>query len=268
MDGQSERLIRYLEDMLRACALDFNTSWDKQLYLIEFAYNNSYQSSIGMAPYQALYGRKCRSPLFFDLEDWRWTKQEDLKKRPRRGVQPKFVQDAIEDVKLIKQRMKAAQDRQKSYADRRRRDLEFEVGDRVFLKASPRKGFARIGKGGKLSPRYLGPFDVLERIGEAAYRLDLPPSLTGIHNVFHVSQLRKCYPDETTLLPLEKVELEPNLTFVQKPVKILDRKFQELRNRSIPLVKVLWRSDKTEEATWETEEKMRRFHPELFPSEQ
>ena len=262
-DGQSERLIKYLEDMLRACVLDFHDSWDRHLALIEFAYNNSYQASIGMAPYEALYGRKCRSPLFWDLEDWHWTTDGVKRARP-----PKVIEEAIEKVQIIRQRMKMAQDRQKSYADRRRRPLEFEVGDRVFLKASPRKGFTRIGRGGKLNPRYLGPFEILERIGETAYRLDLPPNLTGIHNVFHVSQLRKFYPDESLILPVEDVQLEPDLTIIKKPVQILDKKFQVLRNRQIPLVKVLWRDQKSEEATWETEEKMRRLYPELFEAEQ
>lgn len=131
-DGQSERVIGFLEDMLRLCILDYGGSWVKYLPLIEFSYNNSYQASIQMAPYEALYGRKCRSPVNSELDEWRKTSDGH-----HRAIQPDIIQDAIEKVRVIKQRIKAAQDRQKSYADKRRKDLEFEPGDLVFLKASP-----------------------------------------------------------------------------------------------------------------------------------
>jgi len=226
-----------LEDMLRMCVMDSSDSWHRQLPLVEFAYNNSYQASIQMAPYEALYGRKCRSPLYWDLAEWRQTSDGH-----HRNTRPELIQDAIEKVQLIQQRMKAAQDRQKSYANRRRKNLEFEVGDRVFLKLSPRKGFYRIGKGGKLNPRYIGPYEIIERVGEVAYRLDLPPNLTGIHNVFHVSQLRKYHPDESHVITTEELPLEPNLTYMESPIQILDYKIKELRNKRIPMVKVLWRN--------------------------
>ena len=140
-DGQSERTIQILEDMLRACALDFGGKWDDHLYLVEFAYNNSYQATIQMAPFEALYGRKCTSPLHWD----------EVGERVLLG--PDLVQHAVDKIQLVKQRMKAAQDRYKSYADQRRRPLEFEVGDHVFLRVSPTKGVYRFGVKGKLSPR-------------------------------------------------------------------------------------------------------------------
>ena len=141
-DGQSERTIQTLEDMLRACALDFRGSWDKHLPLVEFAYNNSFQATIQMAPYEALYGRKCRSPLHWDEVG-----EQDI-------LGPDLVQKAVDKIQVVRQRMKAAQDRYKSYADQRRRPLEFEVGDHVFLRVSPTKGVYRFGVRGKLSPRY------------------------------------------------------------------------------------------------------------------
>ncbi|KAL9254229.1 Transposon Ty3-I Gag-Pol polyprotein-like protein [Drosera capensis] len=160
-----------------------NGSWDRHLPLVEFAYNNGYHASIGMAPFEALYGRKCRSPICWDdIED---TLVMELE----------LAQKTADKVKLIQSRMKVAQDRQKSHADVRRRPLEFLVGNHIFLKVSPTKGVMRFGKKGKLSPRYIGPFEILERIGEVAYRLALPVGLAGIHDVFHVSMLRKYEPD-------------------------------------------------------------------------
>ncbi|GKV11068.1 hypothetical protein SLEP1_g22354 [Rubroshorea leprosula] len=187
-DGQSERTIQILEDMLRAIVLDWKGSWDQHLSMGEFAYNNSYQSSIRMAPFEALYGRRCRSPVC-------WTKVGE-----RSILGPELVQQSSEIVQLIKERLRVEQSRQKSYADKRRRDLEFEVGDHVFLKVSPTRGVLRFGIRGKLSPRYIGPYPILERIGEVAYKLELPGNLAGVHDVFHVSLLRK-NPRSALLLP-------------------------------------------------------------------
>ena len=156
-DGQSERTIQVLEDMLRACVIDFGGQWDQFLPLAEFAYNNSYHSSIEMAPFEALYGRRCRSTIgwfdAFEVRPW----GTDL------------LRESLDKVKLIQDRLLMDQSRQKSYADRRIRDLEFMVGERVLLKVSPMKGVMRFGKKGKLSPRYIGPFEIVERIGEVAY---------------------------------------------------------------------------------------------------
>ncbi|CAL5400001.1 unnamed protein product [Camellia sinensis] len=205
-DGQSERTIQTLENMLRICVLDLKGNWDEHLPLVEFAYNNSYQASIGMAPYEALYGRRCRSPLC-------WTEVRD-----RKLLGPEIVQIASEKIQLIQQRIRTAQSRQKSYADTRRRDLEFQVGDHVFLKISPTREVIRFRKCGKLNPRYIGPFEILERIGPVAYRLALPPELSNIHNVFHVSMLRRYLRDPGHVIDYENLEVREDLSYEEQPV--------------------------------------------------
>ncbi|XP_042425912.1 uncharacterized protein LOC122013751, partial [Zingiber officinale] len=152
-------------------------------------------------------------------------------------------------------------DRQKSYADRRRRPLEFSVGDHVFLRVSPTKGVKRFGLRGKLAPRYIGPFEILERIGAVAYRLALPPSLSGVHDVFHVSMLRRYVPDPTHVLADIPVPVQPDITYEEVPVRILDRKERQLRNKTIRLVKVGWQHHSDEEATWELEDTIRARYP-------
>jgi hypothetical protein len=165
---------------------------------------------------------------------------------------------------VIKQRLAAAQSRQKSYADVRRRELEFEVGTKVFLKVAPMKGVMRFGRRGTLSPRYVGPFEILEKIGALAYRLALPPSLSGIHNVFHISMLRKYVPNPTHVLESEPLQIQSNMTYEETPTRILDRREQVLRNKTILLVKVLWSNHSVEEASWELEESMWEKYPYLF----
>ncbi|XP_030509074.2 uncharacterized protein LOC115723737 [Cannabis sativa] len=162
--------------------------------------------------------------------------------------------------------MVAAQSRQKSYADLKRTQIEYEVGDHVFLRVTPRKGIPtkRLGKRGKLSRRYVGPFEILDRVGNVAYRVALPPSLSTVHNVFHVSQLRKYVSDPSHVLSYETLGLHEDLSFEERPMKILDRKDKVLRNKTIPWVKVLWRNNVVEEATWEFESDMKQQHPELF----
>ena len=172
--GQSERTIQTLENMLRVCVLDFKGNWDDYLPLIEFSYNNSYHASIGMPPFEALYGRKCCSPLYWDEVGERKILGQEL------------VQQTKEMIELIRQRLVAAQNRQSKYADQHWKDIEFEVGDLVLLKVSPWKGVLRFGKKGKLSTRFIGPFEILKRVGKVAYELALPPNLQHIHNVFHV----------------------------------------------------------------------------------
>ncbi|KAL0551797.1 hypothetical protein IC582_010886 [Cucumis melo] len=251
-DGQTERLNQVLEDMLRACALEFPGSWDSHLHLMEFAYNNSYQATIGMAPFEALYGKCCRSPVCWDEVG------------EQRLMGPELVQSTNEAIQKIRSRMHTAQSRQKSYADVRRKDLEFEIGDKVFLKVAPMKGVLRFERRGKLSPRFVGPFEILERIGPVAYRLALPPSLTTVHDVFHVSMLRKYVPDPSHVVDYEPLEIDENLSYVEQPVEVLAREVKTLRNKEIPLVKVLWRNHRVEEATWEREDDMRSRYPELF----
>ncbi|GJY83572.1 putative reverse transcriptase domain-containing protein [Tanacetum coccineum] len=192
-DGQSERTIQTLEDMLRACVIDFGGNWDVHLPLVEFSYNNSYHSSIRCAPFEALYGRKCRSPVL-----WAEIGESSL-------IGPELVQETTDKVVLIKEKLKAARDRQKSYADNRRKPLEFEVGDQVLLKVSPWKGVMRFGKKGKLAPRYVGPFEILERIGPVAYRLRLPKELSEVHDIFHVSNLKKCLADANLHVLLDEI---------------------------------------------------------------
>jgi hypothetical protein len=148
--------------------------------------------------------------------------------------------------------------------DRRTRPLEFSVGDHVFLKVSPRKGVKRFGKTRKLAPRFVGLFEILERIGEVAYRLALPPQLSSIHNVFHVSMLRKYQPDPTHIIDWGELEVDEELSFEAIPIQVLDRKEQVLRNKTIPLVRILWQTGNVQEETWELETEMRNKHPELF----
>ncbi|GJS64925.1 putative reverse transcriptase domain-containing protein [Tanacetum coccineum] len=251
-DGQSERTIQTLEDMLRACVIDFGGSWDVHLPLAEFSYNNSYHSSIKCAPFEALYGRKCRSPVL-----WAEIGESSL-------IGPELIQETTDKVVLIKEKLKAARDRQKSYADNRRKPLEFEVGDRVMLKVSPWKGVIRFGKKGKLAPRYVGPFEILERIGLVAYRLRLPEELSGVHDTFHVSNLKKCLADASLHVPLDEIKVDKTLRFVEEPVEIMDREVKSLKRSKIALVKVRWNSKRGPEFTWEREDYMKSKYPQLF----
>ena len=165
---------------------------------------------------------------------------------------------------MIQERLKATQSRQKSHANKKRRDIEFDVGDHVFIKVLPLKGVMRFGKTNKLSPKFVGPFEILEKIGSAAYRVALHPALSKIHNVFHISNLRKYIPDSKHVIEYEPLQIQENLSYEEIPIKILDRKEQVLRTKTIPIVKVLWRNHSTEEATWEAEEEMKQKYPNLF----
>ncbi|GAU42639.1 hypothetical protein TSUD_398440 [Trifolium subterraneum] len=251
-DGQSERTIQTLEDMLRACVLEDGGNWSKHLHLIEFAYNNSYHASIGMAPYEALYGRKCRTPLC-------WTEVGD------KGVLgPDIIQETTLKIKSVKEHMRVAQSRQKSYIDHRRRPLEFEEGDHVFLRVTPKLGLRGVFKTKKLAPRYIGPYQILKRVGPVAYQLALPPSMSRMHDVFHVSQLRKFIPDPFVPVELESIDLQPDLTDQPDPVRIVDRDVKALRNKKIPVVKVEWSRALDGEFTWELESEMMKNYPYLF----
>ncbi|GJT04727.1 putative reverse transcriptase domain-containing protein [Tanacetum coccineum] len=222
------------------------------LPLAEFSYNNSYHSSIRCAPFEALYGRKCRSPVL-----WAEIGESSL-------IGPELVQETTDKVVLIKEKLKAARDRQKSYADNRRKPLEFEVGDRVMLKVSPWKGVIRFGKKGKLAPRYVGPFEILERVGPVAYRLRLPEELSGVHDTFHVSNLKKCLADASLHVPLDEIKVDKTLRFVEEPVEIMDREIKSLKRSRISLVKVRWNSKRGPEFTWEREDYMKSKYPQLF----
>ncbi|GJX37594.1 putative reverse transcriptase domain-containing protein [Tanacetum coccineum] len=219
-DGQSEHTIQTLEDMLRACVIDFGSSWDVPIV-------------------------------------WAEIRESSL-------IGPELVQETTDKVVLIKEKLKAARDRQKSYADNRRKPLEFEVGDRVMLKVSPWKGVIHFGKKGKLAPRYVGPFEILERIGPIAYRLRLPKELSGVHDTFHVSNLKKCLADASLHVPLGEIKVDKTLCFVEEPVEIIDREVKSLKRSKIALVKVRWNSKHGPEFTWEREDYMNSTYPQLF----
>ncbi|GJR02957.1 putative reverse transcriptase domain-containing protein [Tanacetum coccineum] len=224
-NGQSERTIQTLEDMLRACAIDFGN---------------------------ALYGQKCRSPVC-------WAEVGEVQL-----TGPEIVQETTEKVIQIKQRIQAARDRQKSYADLKRKPMEFQVGDRVMLKVSPWKGVVRFGKQGKLNPRYVGPFKVLEKVGSVAYKLELPQELSRVHNTFHVSNLKKCYSDEPLAVPLEGLHVDDKLRFVEEPVEIMDQEVKRLKQSRILIVKVQSNSRRSPEFTWEREDQFQKKYPYLF----
>ncbi|KAK6163519.1 hypothetical protein DH2020_000383 [Rehmannia glutinosa] len=198
--------------------LDLDGSWETYLPLVEFAYNNSYQAIIQMAPYEALYGRKCRSPAH-------WVEVGE-----RKIFGPEIIKKTVGVIAKIRDRIKATQDRQKSYADRRRKDLQFEI---------------------------------LERIGDVAYRLTLPLELAAVHNVFHISMLRKYISDPSHIINHEELDVSNNLTYEESPVAILGKKVHKLRNREVPLVLVQWSQHGREEATWEREEEILTKYPNI-----
>ncbi|KAG2394978.1 uncharacterized protein HKW66_Vig0076470 [Vigna angularis] len=204
-----------------------------------------------MPPYEALYGRRCRTPLCWFQDGEALT------------VGPELLQRTTEKIKLIQDRMKATQSRQKSYADKRRRPLEFEEGDHVFLRVTPTTGVGRAIKMRKLTPKFLGPYQILKKIGPVAYEIALPPRLAKLHNIFHVSQLRKYIPDPKHVLEVDEIQVKENLTMDVGPVRILDVQMKKLRGKDIRTVKVLWNED-TQEMTWELEEFMIKEYPYLF----
>jgi hypothetical protein len=199
--------------MLRACVIHFDKSGDRCLALAEFAYNNSYQTSLKMAPFEALYGRRCRTPL-----NWSQAGERTL-------FGPKLVQEAEEKVSVIRENLRAAQTRQKSYHDKAEAPREFEVGNYVYLKVSPTKGVQCFGVKGKLAPRYIGPYEVIEKFGTIAYRIRLPDQLSAVHDVFHVSQLKKCEQvPEAQIIEVTNAEIEPDLSLAEYPMRVLDQK--------------------------------------------
>ncbi|GKB60795.1 putative reverse transcriptase domain-containing protein [Tanacetum coccineum] len=214
MDGQSERTIQTLKDMMRACVIDFGKGWDRHLPLVEFSYNNNYHTSIKPAPFEALYGQKCRSPVC-------WAEVGDAQL-----TGPDIIHETTEKIIQIKKRIQATRDRQKSYADRRRKPLEFQAGDKVMLKVSPWKGVIRFGKWGKLNPQ-----------------------------VF----LRR-----TLAIPLDEIQIDGKLNFIEEPVEIIDREVKRLKKSRIPIVKVRCNSRRGPEFTWELEDQIKKKYPHLF----
>ncbi|GJR21109.1 putative reverse transcriptase domain-containing protein [Tanacetum coccineum] len=241
-----------LEDMLRGCVMDFGKGWDRHLPLIESSYNNNYHMSIKDAPFKALYGRKCRSPIC-------WAEVGDAQL-----TGPEIIHETTEKIIQIKHRLQASRDRQRSYADKRHKPLEFQVGDKVMLKVSPWKGVIRFGKWGKLNPRYIGPFKILAKVGTVAYRLELPEKLSRVHSTFHVSNLKKCLSDEPLAIPLDEIHVEDKLNFNEKPIEIMDREVKCLKQSRIPIVKVRWNSRRGMEYTWEREDQIQKKYPHFF----
>jgi hypothetical protein len=205
-----------------------------------------------MAPFEALYGRKCFTPSCWVEVGVKWE------------VGPDLIRQTQETVEHIRRHLQTVQSRQKSYADLSRRAVQFQAGDRVFLKVSPLRGVQRFGVRGKLAPRFVGPFEIERRVGEVAYQLALPTHLQSVHNVFHVSNLRKYVPDSSHVVSHDTLALEPDLTYSETPVWILERSLKRLRNKEVPLVKVLWGDPERGEMTWETEASMREKYPTLF----
>ncbi|GKA36370.1 putative reverse transcriptase domain-containing protein [Tanacetum coccineum] len=222
-DGQSERTIKMLEDMFRACVLDVRKSCNRHLPLVEFLYNNSYHTSIKATPFEVLYGHKCRSPIYWDIVG------------DSQLTGAKIIRETTEKIIQIKSRIQAARDRQKSYADVRRKPLEFQVGDKILAK-----------------------------VGTVAYRIELPEQLSRVHSTFHVSNLKKCLSNKTLAIPLDEIQIDDKLYFIEELVEIMDREVKRLKKSRILIVKVRWNSRRGPEFTWEHEDQMKKKYPHLF----
>jgi hypothetical protein len=212
--------------MLRACALQYGRSWDKSLLYAEFSYNNGYQESLKMAAFEMLYGRRCWTPLF-------WSETGE-----RKVFGPNILQEVEKQVCMVRENLRVAQSRQKSYVDHRRRELSFEVGHFVYLKVLPMRDLRHFKARGKLEPRFIGPFNILKKRGEVAYQLELPPQLSNMHDVFHVSQLKKCLRIPKEQLPMEDLDTKEFLSYQEYPVKILETSERVTRNKKIKMCKV------------------------------
>nr|GEZ22141.1 putative reverse transcriptase domain-containing protein [Tanacetum cinerariifolium] len=232
--GQSERTIQTLEDMLRAYVLDFGGSWDVHLLLVKFSYNNSYYSSMRCAPFEALYGRKCRSSIM----------RAEIGEGQLIG--PELMQETTKKISHIKDRLKDARDCQKSYVDKRRKPLEFSAGDYVLLKVSHWKGV----------------------VGPVAYQLDFPENLNGVHDTFHVLNLKKCLADPTLQVPLDQIRVDDKLNFMEDPVEILEREIKKLKRSRITIVKVQWDSKRGPKFTWEREDQMKLKYSYLLSADE
>ncbi|GJW83749.1 putative reverse transcriptase domain-containing protein [Tanacetum coccineum] len=251
-DRDSHFTSRFWQSM--QSALDFGKEWERHLPLVEFSYNNSYHANIKAAPFEALYGRKYRSLVC-------WAEVRDVQL-----TGPEIIHETTKKIVQIRQRLQAARDRQRSYANVKQKPLEFQVRDHVMLKVSPWKGVIRFGKRGKLNPRYIGPFKILDRVGLVAYRLELLEELSNVHSTFHVSNLKKCLSDESLIIPTEELRLDDKLNFVEEPVEIMDREVKQLKRSRIFIVKVRWNSNRGPEFTWERKDQIRAKYPHLFPN--
>ncbi|GKA51841.1 putative reverse transcriptase domain-containing protein [Tanacetum coccineum] len=229
-------------------------TYDRHLPLAEFSYNNSYHASIKVAPYEALYGLKFRSHVC-------WSEVGDSQL-----IGPELIHDTTEKIIQIKNHLLTTRSRQKSYTDRRSNPLEFEVGDMVLLKVSPWKGAVRFRKRGKLSPRYIGLFKILARIGPVAYTLELPEELKGVHSTFHVLNFMKCLTEGDIVVPMDEIQLDDKLHMIEEPVEVVDREVKRLKQSRIPIVKVRWNLQRGPEFTWERKDQIKKKYPHLFTS--
>src|SRR4051812_21883829 len=250
--GQVERVNQILEDMLRACVISFGMKWEECLPYVEFSYNNSYQASLQAASFEVLYGRKCRTPL-----NWSETGERKLSG-------PDVIQEAEDKVKIVREHLKAAQSRQKAYYDKRHRGVAFQVGDWAYLRVHPLRGTLRFRIKGKLAPRFVGPFRILETRGTLDFRLELPESLAMVHDVFHVSQLKQCFKKPEQAVDLGEIQLSADLSYSKRPVRVLDSSERKTRNKTVKFLKVQWAHHSEKEATWEREDHLRSEYPELF----
>jgi hypothetical protein len=254
-DGKTKRVNQVLEDMLLSCAFAYDTDWESSLPIAKFSYNNSFQASLRMAPFEALYGRKCRTLLA-----WSEVGEQTL-------FGPAIIEVVEEKVEKVSENVRITQSHQKSYADKRR-ELTFAVRERVYLKVSPLRGTKRFLVNGKLAPRYVGPYQITKRIESLAYQLALPETMAGVHPMFHVSQLKKSLNIvEAKQVPMELLDLQDTLEYAEYLEKILDREVKETRRTTIPFCKVLWSNHTEREATWEKEADLRKEYPHLFAEE-
>nr|GEV97965.1 putative reverse transcriptase domain-containing protein [Tanacetum cinerariifolium] len=252
--GGSEKMYQDMKKLYRWPNMKANIATYVSKCLTCAKVKAEHQRPLGLlvVSYEALYGQKCRSPVC-------WAKVGEAQL-----TGPEMIQETIEKIILIKQRIQAAQDQQKNYADQKRNPMEFEVGDRVMLKVSPWKVVVRFIKRGKLNPRYIGPFKVLAKVGDVSYRLELPQKLSRVHHTFHVSNLKKCYADEPLAMSLERVHIDQTLQFVEEPVEIIEREIKRLKRSRIPLIKVRWKSRRGPEFTWERKDSFKQKYPHLF----
>jgi hypothetical protein len=235
--------------MLRACVLAYGKCWEDNLAFAEFSYNNGYHVSLKKAPFKVLHGRKCHTPSM-------WLEVGD-----RTLESPDFIKAAEEKIAEARENLRIAQSRQKSYADKRRWALEFDVGDHIYLKVSPIRGTHRFWVPTKLTPWYIGPYPILKRIGTVAYKLKLPEWLADVHDIFHVSQLRKCLRVVEEQVVPDTLDLHDDLRYQEVPIKILDTMTKITQTKAINLCNVQWSHHSEAEVTWEKEDALREKYP-------
>jgi hypothetical protein len=242
IDGQTKWLNEVLEDILRVCVLAYGKCWEDNLAFAEFSYNNGYHASLKKAPFEVLYGIKCCTPLM-------WSEVGD-----RAIESPDFIKTTEEKIAEVRENLRIAQSRQKSYAGKRRWVLKFDVWDHIYLKVSSIRGTHRFWVHGKLTSRYIGPYPILKRIGDVAYKLELSEQLSDVHDMFHISQLRKCLRVPEEQLPEDQ----------EVPIKILDTMTKRTRTKAINLYKVQWSRHLEAEVTWEKEDALPEEYPQQF----